>query len=287
MKMVKNADTRSIEVELEIDAPVDAVWKALTDPEELTRWFPLEARVEPGPGGAIAMSWGPEAQGESRIRIWEPGSRLETTWFEPTKAFGETGDFHSKTFRDDPETARRLVVDYRLEGSTGATSLRMVHSGFGLDSRWDDEYEGHGRGWNFELRSLRNYLEHHLGQSRQVSWSRQAVSGDLSVAWDRLMSKDGLLAEGSLQGATPGSRWAVTTVHGARLEGEVIADHAPVEFAGTVENRGHSLLRCGVDRSFGQPEASMWLSSWGEHRGQAESFQADWNKTLAQLFQSP
>ena len=52
--------TRTIEKELEIDAPIEAVWKALTDAEELTNWFPLEARVKPGVGGSI---W--------RLESWE------------------------------------------------------------------------------------------------------------------------------------------------------------------------------------------------------------------------
>lgn len=33
------------------------VWRALTEAEELTRWFPLQARVTPGEGGEIWMSW--------------------------------------------------------------------------------------------------------------------------------------------------------------------------------------------------------------------------------------
>lgn len=42
---------RRIEKEIEINAPLEDVWKALTDANELARWFPLEARVTPGPGG--------------------------------------------------------------------------------------------------------------------------------------------------------------------------------------------------------------------------------------------
>ena len=62
-------ETRTIEIEFPIDAPVDAVWKALTDPEELVKWFPLEAKVEPGAGGAVELSWGPGLQGKNRINL--------------------------------------------------------------------------------------------------------------------------------------------------------------------------------------------------------------------------
>ena len=76
--MTSKIRTRSIEIEIPISASPEAVWKALTDPGELTRWFPLEARVEPGEGGAIALSWGGGMDGENRIRIWQPNRRLQT-----------------------------------------------------------------------------------------------------------------------------------------------------------------------------------------------------------------
>jgi uncharacterized protein YndB with AHSA1/START domain len=44
---------RRVEREIEINAVVEDVWKALTDANELARWFPLEARVTPGVGGKI------------------------------------------------------------------------------------------------------------------------------------------------------------------------------------------------------------------------------------------
>ncbi len=36
--------------EIEINAPAEEVWNALTDPKELEKWFPLEARVTPPTG---------------------------------------------------------------------------------------------------------------------------------------------------------------------------------------------------------------------------------------------
>jgi uncharacterized protein YndB with AHSA1/START domain len=36
---------RRIEKDIEIAAPMDEVWKALTEPKELVKWFPLGARV--------------------------------------------------------------------------------------------------------------------------------------------------------------------------------------------------------------------------------------------------
>jgi len=42
---------RKLEREVMLEAPVDEVWKALTDAKELKKWFALDARVTRGAGG--------------------------------------------------------------------------------------------------------------------------------------------------------------------------------------------------------------------------------------------
>src|SRR5437868_15481875 len=72
--------TRSIEKTIEIAAPVEAVWKALTDAEELIRWFPLDARVKPGANGSVWFSWKNEYEFEMPVATWEPNQRLQLVW---------------------------------------------------------------------------------------------------------------------------------------------------------------------------------------------------------------
>lgn len=283
--MKTTTETRSIEVELPIRAPAEAVWKALTDADELRRWFPLDARTEPGEGGTIAVAWGAAHQGVHRIKAWETQRHLQMTWFEPTEMFGERPDplqdAVASVFEKDPEGAARLLVDYFLESRGGTTVLRLVHSGFSQDAQWDDDFDAHQRGWNFELRSLRNYLEHHLGKTRHIAWVLQPVRVDLQEAWDRILGAEGLVREGGLAGN--GERYGLTTVHGDRLEGQVFNNQPPWEFAGTVENLDHSLLRCGVETWTSRPEAQFWLSTWGD-AARAETFRNRWTETLQALF---
>ena len=67
--------TRSHEERIALaDVPPEVVWRALTDAEELARWFPLAARVE-GVGGAISLSWGQQGTETVVIEVWEPGPR--------------------------------------------------------------------------------------------------------------------------------------------------------------------------------------------------------------------
>ena len=71
-------NTRSAEYDITIAASVDAVWRALTDPRELERWFPLTARMEPGAGGWFELRWGVVDEGDDwPILVWEPLRRLQ------------------------------------------------------------------------------------------------------------------------------------------------------------------------------------------------------------------
>src|SRR5262245_5663173 len=73
----KKTDTRSQQHEVEIDAPLEVVWKAITEADEITRWFCEEARVTPGVGGSVWHSWGDGQSGPgSVIEAWEPNKRF-------------------------------------------------------------------------------------------------------------------------------------------------------------------------------------------------------------------
>jgi len=117
--------TRSVTCAIEIDAVPAEVWRALTEARELERWFPLEARVEPGEGGSIHMSWRNEYAGSSNIVAWEPERLLRTTWGFEGEGPGGAVQF----------------TDYRIEGSGGRTLVRVVTSGFPDSHDWDDWFE--------------------------------------------------------------------------------------------------------------------------------------------------
>jgi uncharacterized protein YndB with AHSA1/START domain len=107
----RDAKTRSFELELELDHPAETVWKALTDAEELVRWFPLEAKVEPGENGSVWLSWNDPWFFDTRIEVWEPGRELRLL----------------ENRSDDLGKAARIAMDFRLEGRGGSTVLRFVH----------------------------------------------------------------------------------------------------------------------------------------------------------------
>lgn len=264
--MSERKPARTVDISVEIEAPLEAVWKALSEAEELTRWFPLEARVTPGAGGSVWMSWGPPWEGEAKIEVWEPNRRLRTAQPAP-----------------QPDTIP-VVVDYFLEVRGGKTLLRLVHS-FGTGAEWEEEYyESTSRGWRFMLANLRHYLERHPGTPRRVAWPRLRLALSPEETWKRLMSPEGLLRRGTLDTARPGSRYAIEAATGDRFEGEVRFLEPPRAFCGTVENLRDSLLLLHLEKLQQEYEIWLWLSAYGWPQSEVDAFRDRWMKTLQQLF---
>jgi uncharacterized protein YndB with AHSA1/START domain len=77
---------RTIELEVRIDTPREAVCKALTEASELARWFPPIAVGKPGLGEELFFSWGPEIQWRTEVVVWEQGRHL--VWRDKPSAPG-------------------------------------------------------------------------------------------------------------------------------------------------------------------------------------------------------
>jgi len=270
----REVETRSHEHELTIDAPPDTIWRAITEPAELVNWFPLEAEAKPGPQGNITYRWAPDMVGTCRIVEWDPPRHLRTSWMEPTPAGAAP----------DPEQ-RQIAVDWFIEGRGGRTVLRLVHSGFGREARWDTEFDGTRRGWDYELRSLKHYLERHRGRTRRAFWLRRPVKLAPTEAWEKL-ARAGFVREGLSPSLSTGDRYRVVLGSGESIEGTVLIHTPPTDFAGSVDNHNDGLFRLGYDICGGGPEATVWLSAWGVERDAFESTEKRWRESLRRAFEA-
>ena len=61
------SDEKKVVAEVTIDADAETVWRAISEGEEIKRWFTIDARVTPGAGGAIWMSFGEGMDWETPI----------------------------------------------------------------------------------------------------------------------------------------------------------------------------------------------------------------------------
>jgi uncharacterized protein YndB with AHSA1/START domain len=142
---------RSYEKNFEVAAPVESVWKAITEGDELTRWFCQEARCEPDIGGQQHIDWGGGAKATGVITVWKPNAHLRTEAVRPDL------DNSMSAGKSEP-----YATDWYLEHQGGVTRVRMVASGFGEGPDWDHEYDGTFHGWDMFHTTMKHYLSRHL-----------------------------------------------------------------------------------------------------------------------------
>ena len=93
-------------------------------------------------------------------------------------------------------------MEFTLETHRGKTRLRLVHSGFGRGTAWDNEFEGISEGWQAELRSLRHYLRGFRGRDRIFGRAWLTTTMPRQAAWARLIGPYGF----RVQPASPKGR---------------------------------------------------------------------------------
>lgn len=282
---------RKFETEIEINAPVASVWKALTEAEELARWFPQQARVTPGVGGKILLSWPGMTDWHFNIAAWQPNEHLRAVYDLQTDVLVKT-DENTETAIKLAEAGKgkplQLAVDYFLEGRGGKTVLRLVHSGFGTGSPWDEEYDGISWGWRKELRSLRHYLEYHPGRSRHVGWARVTlpVQTATASAWQQLLSAPGVMLKTASPSPQEGAPCEIRFGDSETLQAVMQYFDPPNFFCARVENLQQAFLRAWVwiDKLHNFGEANLQLSTYGLPKAVSENFEKRGTALLRRLF---
>lgn len=232
--------------EIAIDAPIEAVWKAIADSEELTRWFVEEASVEPRVGGTITVSWGGEDKGSKTIEVWEPNAKLRVKLMP----------FDMGAAKHDP--AVPMIDEYTIERRDGKTVLRLVSSGIPDAKEWDGFYNGTDSGWGSFFRTLRHYLEHHSGPPRTTITVVGILTGSLEDAWARL-------------------RAAVEPL------GTVVYEKAPTILEANIPEIGEAYLAHSASCAGGSNYVYTMLSVYGKTPAEVETIRAKWQRWLSTL----
>lgn len=136
-----------IKRQMTFPAAREDVWAAITEPEQIAKWFGTETELDLRPGGQGAFRWD---EIEVRVTVEEvtPPSRFSYRW-EPSQT---------------PSGGPTTLVEFELEEIPGGTRLSLVESGFAslpAESRQENEF-----GWDEELGHLRTFLVEKAGVSR-------------------------------------------------------------------------------------------------------------------------
>lgn len=252
--------TRSHTSSIEIRASKEEVWRALTEAEEIVKWFSPEARVTPGAGGTTWGSWGAGMEGTARIEIWEPGAHLRTL-----------------SERPGPQ---RVAVDYLIESKGGSTVLRVVQSGFGASAEWDAEYESTRLGWPMFLETMRWGLERHRGVAGVQATNTIFSPFSREETWRRLLSANGL----NLPDSKAGERYEANVATGDHLTGVMHHFNHAGYLRAVIENWNDAYLTVFCEPMGGKAYVTATLILYGEETRHADSRRASWRTMLEKLY---
>jgi uncharacterized protein YndB with AHSA1/START domain len=136
-----------------IEASSDTVFKAITEQEELTQWFPDQAILEPRVLGKVRFTTLKELHPEWKldrdyimegtIKEFIPNKKLSYIW----------------KYRDTPDFPETTVVWELVEIAPDKTRVDLTHSGFTGEEKGLKSLESHNEGWTEMLNKLANYCK--------------------------------------------------------------------------------------------------------------------------------
>lgn len=134
--------TRSID----INAPVEKVWAALTESDLISQWFGDTCELDATAGGTGHFGW-TEHGADFRVVV-ELADRPKTLVYRWARESGV-----------DPVPGNSTVVRFDLTELAGGTRLTLLETGF---DELDDPATAHGentQGWQAELAELVEFVE--------------------------------------------------------------------------------------------------------------------------------
>lgn len=251
-----------------LDAPT--VFSALAEGDKLKQWFPIDARVRPGVGGSVFLSWGPMCEGEAPIVKWDPARLIAWEESHEGGAVKICAEFHVS---EDP--------------ARGGTVVRVVQSGFGQGAKWDDMYDSIANGWKYELFSLVHYLTRHRAHTRAMCWEPVMSALPAPDAFNALAA-DGALVRGQSLTGREGDAFSFLAPDNSRFTGTVVRTIPSRSWVGIVRELDDALLRIECERSANGSMPFVSLSIWGPKQSTLAHHKAAWRSRLESLFpQSP
>ena len=149
---VVDEDAFTVRRTIQIAAPVEKVWSAVTEPEHISRWF---GRVEldgPGVGARGHASPSPDRGADPAAGRGDRRSRAMVT-------YRWSNDDALERLPDELDVEHSTVFTFTLEPVPGGTRLTVVESGFEATSDPAANLESHREGWDGELDKLVALLE--------------------------------------------------------------------------------------------------------------------------------
>ena len=148
------AELSRVDKTIEIKAPPERVWRALTDAAELSAWFQVSIDGQIAPGQEVWMT---------SVHPQHAGQRFQVLIAEMTRPTRFVWQWHPGAVHSTIDYSRepRTTVTFTLEPSAGGTRLSVAETGFDEISlnRRAKVYGDNSQGWTEVLTWLQKYAE--------------------------------------------------------------------------------------------------------------------------------
>ena len=136
--------SRTIKQGIYIKAPPRKIFRSLTEPRLLRKWFLSAAKLSPRKGGNYEFTWHGGYKHSGKVLDYLRDKRLSLSWpgVMGGKLLGNTR------------------VTFRLKPKGDGTFLELVHSGFKSGNQWIELYGAVSSGWAYFLTNLKSVVQH-------------------------------------------------------------------------------------------------------------------------------
>lgn len=153
-----------IEKEVLLKAPLDRVWRAISDADEFGQWFGVRFDRPFVPGASVEGVITPTTVDADVAKAQEPYAGTADTWqivaVEPQRRLA----FRWHPFAIEPgadySQEPTTLMEFTLEDTAEGVLLRVVESGFDAipADRRVAAFEGNSEGWAAQTELVRKYL---------------------------------------------------------------------------------------------------------------------------------
>jgi uncharacterized protein YndB with AHSA1/START domain len=146
--------TDKIERSIDVNAPIERVWRALTDHREFGEWFRVNLE---GPFVVGRRTKGRIAYPGYEHLVWDAG----ITAMEPPRYFAFTWHPYAVDPDTDYSAEPETLVEFRLESVAGGTRVTVIESGFDRipAERRPEALRANTGGWEEQMRNIKAHVE--------------------------------------------------------------------------------------------------------------------------------
>jgi uncharacterized protein YndB with AHSA1/START domain len=153
-----------IEKEVVLKAPLERVWRAISDADEFGQWFGVRFDGPFVPGTSVTGTITPTTVDEDVAKAQQPYAGQADSWqivaVEPQRRLAFRWHPFGVEDGEDEADQPTTLVEFTLEDTNEGVLLRIVESGFEAipADRRQSAFEGNSEGWSAQTELIRKYL---------------------------------------------------------------------------------------------------------------------------------